>query len=437
MDTLEHIVIVGGGAGGLELATMLGDKLGKKKRAKITLVDGKMTHFWKPLLHEVAAGTLNVHNDEVSYTAHAFRHHFEFEIGYMHSLNREQKTISLAPTVNEHGEEIIPERTIKYDTLVMSVGSTTNDFGTEGVAEHCLFLDSQVQAQKFQRTFLERWIGASEQKTPLREGQLNVAIAGAGATGVELAAELHTAVQGLIEHGFSSDTHPPVSFTIIDAAERVLPALPPTASASIENVLRKLNIEVLTQEMICKATKEGFYTKSGKFIPAEIKVWAAGVKAPDWVANLGGLETARTNQLMVHPTLQTTLDENIFAMGDCAACPREEGGFVPPRAQAAHQQAKTLYDNILHKLDGKPLEPFVYVDKGSLINLSRYSTVGAIVGRFMGKSTQFKVEGYFARKVYVSLYRLHQHKLHGFLWVILMILADNITRRLKPRLKLH
>lgn len=434
----HHIVIVGGGAGGLELATQLGDTLGKRGQAEITLVDGTMTHFWKPLLHEVAAGTINSHIDELSYAAHARAHYFEFRLGYMDALDREQKTISLAPTLGSQGEEVIPRRTFNYDSLVIAVGSQTNDFGTKGVAEHCLFLDSQKQAQHFQRTFLERWMIACTQSEELRPGQLNVAIAGAGATGVELAAELHTAIHEMIAHGFDAGAEHPIEFTIIDAADRVLPVLPEEVSESTQRVLEKLGVKVLTGEMICEATPEGYHTKSGKFVPAEIKVWAAGIKAPEWLANLDGLETNRINQLMVKNTLQTTLDDNIFAIGDCASCPQPNSERpVPPRAQSAHQQATTLLKTLKRRIKGEAPVEFIYSDKGSLVNLSRYSTVGALMGNLFSKSTELKIEGFFARMAYVSLYKMHQYALHGLAWVLLMSLANVLTKGIKPRMKLH
>lgn len=438
MSKKHHIVIVGGGAGGLELATQLGDSVGKKGLADVTLVDGTLTHFWKPLLHEVAAGTINSHIDELSYAAHARAHYFEFRLGYMDGLDRSNKTITLAPTVGRNGEEVIPRRTFSYDTLVIAVGSQTNDFGTPGVAEHCLFLDSQKQAQNFQRTFLEKWMIACTQSEPLRPGQLNVAIAGAGATGVELAAELHTAIHEMINHGFDAGAKHPIEFTIIDAADRVLPVLPEKVSTSTQRVLEKLGVKVLTGEMINQATPEGFHTKSGQFVPAEIKVWAAGIKAPEWLTQLDGLETNRVNQLLVKQTLQTTIDDDVFAIGDCASCPQPGSDRpVPPRAQSAHQQATVLFKTLKRRLKQQPPVEFIYSDKGSLVNLSRYSTVGNLMGNLFSKSTEVKIEGFFARYAYLSLYKMHQHALHGFWWVVLMTLANVLTRGIKPRLKLH
>ncbi|EDY85976.1 NADH dehydrogenase ii [gamma proteobacterium HTCC5015] len=437
MSKKHHIVIVGGGAGGLELATKLGNTVGKKQQADVTLVDGTLTHFWKPLLHEVAAGTINAHIDELSYAAHARAHHFSFRLGYMDRLDRDRKYISLAPTLNSEGNELVPRREFHYDTLILAVGSQTNDFGTEGVGEHCLFLDSQNQAQNFHRAFLEKWMIASTQSEPLRPGQMNIAIAGAGATGVELTAELHTAINEMRQTHSENISDIPVEFTLLDAAPRVLPVLPEKVSQSTQRVLEKLGVRIMTGEMITKATPEGFHTKSGEFVPAEIKVWAAGIKAPEWLSTLG-LSTNRINQLEVRQTLQSVDDDDIFALGDCASCPQPNSERpVPPRAQSAHQQADILYKSLVNRLKGKDAVDFVYSDKGSLVNLSRYSTVGNLMGNLFSKSTEVKIEGLMARFAYMSLYKMHQQALHGFTWVVLMTLANLITKGIKPRLKLH
>lgn len=437
MSKKHKIVIVGGGAGGLELATQLGNHLGKKQQANITLVDGTLTHFWKPLLHEVAAGTINSHIDELSYAAHARAHSFEFRLGFMDNLDRENKTISLAPSYAQDGSVIIPRRKLSYDTLIISVGSKTNDFDTKGVSEHCLFLDSQEQAEHFQHTFIEKWMVACTQEQPLRAGQLNIAIAGAGATGVELTAELYTAVQEMTRGGLDAVHKIPMEFTLLDAADRVLPVLSPRISSNTKHVLEKLGVNVLTGEMITEATQKGFYTKSGKFIPAEIKVWVAGIKAPDWLSTIG-LSHNRINQLLVKDTLQSVDDDNIFAIGDCASCPQKNSEKpAPPRAQVAHQQAEVLYKTLLRRLQGKPPISFIFNDKGSLISLSRYSTLGNLMGNIFNKQAGINIDGLIARWAYLSLYKMHQRSLHGSFWVMLMTLANIITKGIKPRLKLH
>jgi NADH:quinone reductase (non-electrogenic) len=437
---LHHIIVVGGGAGGLELAAKLGNKLGKKKKAQITLVDSSLTHLWKPLLHEVAAGTLNSYEDELGYLALANKNHFTFRVGRMDSLDRKKQEISLAPTLDDQGVEYIPRRVFHYDTLIIAVGSQTNDFGIKGVKEHCMFLDTRNEADVFHQRLLRSAYEAHTSTTGLREGQLKIAIAGAGATGVELSAELHEALNQLVAFGLNEiSTEEDVKISIIEAADRVLPALPPDLSEKTARALEKINVELLTGHRVSEATEKGFITDKGGLIPSEIKVWAAGIKAPDFLKDIDGLETNRINQLVVNTTLQTTRDENIFALGDCAACPMEgTDNTVPPRAQAAHQQADMLVKTVINRMKGKPIPKYTYVDYGSLINLSRYTTVGNMMGNLLGKKAgSVLIEGIIARFVYMSLYKMHQIAIQGFIRVGLTTIANILTQKIKPRMKLH
>lgn len=436
---MHRIIIVGGGAGGLELATALGNKLGKRRLAHIMLVDAKSTHLWKPLLHAVAAGTLDADLDELSYMAHAHLHHFTFRMGRMHALDRARREIHVAGTYNAKDEEIIPPRTFTYDTLIMAVGSETNDFGIPGVKEHCLFLDSQTQAKHFQHYFLERWLAANTHEQPLREGQLNVAIAGGGATGVELAAELHTATNEMLRYGLDripKDRN--IEFTIIDAADRILSGLPKPVSDNIHAALVRIGVKIHVNQRVSEVTDAGFKTASGLFIPAEIKVWAAGIKSPVWLKEIDGLETNRINQLIVHKTLQTTRDENIFAFGDCAACPIDDSGrLAPPRAQTAQQQAKLLVKTIERRLAGKRLPEYRYSDRGSLVSLSSYDAGGSLMGSLLGKSNRLIIQGLLAKIVYISLHQMHLLSLHSIGWVVRMFIVGLLMRRIRPKLKLH
>ena len=429
----HRIVIVGGGAGGLELATRLGNALGKRKKASITLVDANMTHIWKPLLHEVAAGSLNSSEDELNYVAQAKWNHFHFQLGRMCGLNRAEKVIQLEATHDENGVVILPERTLTYDTLVLAIGSNTNDFGTPGAAEHCIFLDTRAQAERFHRQFLSHYMRAHAGQTA---ASVDIAIVGAGATGVELAAELHHAARELADYGLDRIQPEDLRISLIEAGPRVVPALPERISTSVHQTLEKIGVKVMVGSPVAQVSADGLTTKDGQFIPASLKVWAAGIRAPAFLANLDGLETNRINQLVVRQTLQTTEDDDIFAFGDCAACPRGDGSEsnVPPRAQAAHQQASLLAKSLQHRLQGKPLSTYRYTDYGSLISLSRFSAVGNLMGNLMGS---VKLEGWLARMFYVSLYRLHQAALSGPVRTALLMLSDRIGRSTEPRLKLH
>ncbi|MCL4140236.1 UNVERIFIED_CONTAM: hypothetical protein GTU68_043229 [Idotea baltica] len=357
----------------------------------------------------------------------------------MDSLNREQKEISLAPTLDKNDIEYIPRRTFKYDTLIFAVGSQTNDFGIKGVKEHCMFLDTRAEADSFHHELLRKAYTAHAQISPLREGQLKVAIAGAGATGVELSAELHEAFKQLIKFGIDELHQDNIKITIIEAADRVLPALPAELSEKTLKALEKIHIEVLTGHRISEATSEGYITDKGGLIPSEIKVWSAGIKAPDFLADINGLETTGNNRLVVKQTLETTQDSDIFAMGDCAACPIPDTDMtVPPRAQAAHQQASMLVKSMKLRLKNKPLPNYHYVDYGSLINLSSYATVGNMMGNLMGKAAgSFMIEGILARFFYLSLYKMHQLAIMGLIRVGLITVANILTQRTRPRMKFH
>ncbi len=431
--TVEKIVIIGGGAGGLELATQLGHKLGRKKKAEIILVDRNHSHLWKPLLHEVATGSMDEGIDALSYLAHARNHGFQFQLGSLTQINREQKTIELAEIRNEQGEVLVPQRELAWDRLVIALGSTSNDFGTPGVKDHCIFLDNPHQARRFHNEMLNQFLRFSASNGELQ--QVNIAIVGGGATGVELSAELYNAVRQLHSYGYKNLDSSALNVTLVEAGERILPALPPRISAAAHQELTKLGVRVLTQTMVTSADENGLNTKDGEFIAADLMVWAAGIKAPDFMKEIGGLETNRINQLVVKETLQTTHDENIYALGDCASCALPGGGFVPPRAQSAHQMASRVLDNILAQRKGKPLKAYVYKDHGSLVSLSRFTTVGSLMGNLMRGSMM--VEGRIARFVYISLYRMHQIALHGYFKTGLMMLVGSLNRVLRPRLKLH
>lgn len=436
MKKLHRIVIVGGGAGGLELATALGHRLGKHGMAKIVLVDLNLTHIWKPLLHEVAAGTINSFQDELNYFAHAAHNHFEFQLGRLDGLDRSRRSIHLAPLLADDGSLIAEGRELGYDTLVIAVGSTSNDFHTPGAQQNCIFLDSRIEADRFHRRFLQMYLQAHAlpEDAPARP-ELNIAIVGGGATGVELAAELHHASHEFVAYGLDEISPQQVNITLIEAAPRLLSALSEKTSQSALDQLQHLGVRVLTGQKVTEITADGLHTDSGLFVPASLRVWAAGIKAPDFLRDFGGLESNRLNQLVVTPSLQTTRDDNIFAFGDCAACtlPGMERP-LPPRAQTAHQQASFLVRALVARLEKEPLPRFRYRDYGSLISLSSRDTIGSLMGNLLGS---VNVRGWFARLMYLMLYRMHQTALHGVFRTLVLFMKDMLSRTSGPALKLH
>jgi len=437
MAVPHRIVVVGGGAAGLELATRLGDSHGRAGRASVTLVERARTHLWKPLLHAVAAGSLDRAQHELNYLAQAHWHNFTYRLGEMVGLDRAAKEVLLGPMVDEDGREITPASRLGYDTLIIAVGSVTNDFGTPGAAEHAIPLETPDQASRFNRRLVNACLRANSQDEPVRPGQLHVAIIGAGATGTELSAELHRTVRAVVSFGLTRiRPEQDIRIVLVEAAPRILPALPERISIATMDLLTKMGVEVRAGTRVAEVQADGIALADGGFIPAELTVWAAGVKGPDFLHELDGLESNRINQLQVLPTLQTTRDASVFAIGDCASCPRE--GFtapVPPRAQAAHQQASHMLTQIDRILAGKTLEPFTYRDFGSLVSLGRYSTVGSLMGFLVGKS--MFIEGLFARLMYRSLCKMHQTALHGSAPTIWRTLVGLVSTRADPGVKLH
>ena len=431
-----QIVVVGGGAGGLELATRLGAHFGREQ-FDVILVEKNRTHIWKPLLHEVAAGSLDANLDEVGYRSHGHAWGYRFFYGAMEGIDRDSRQVLIAPLRDEDGREIMGRHRIRYDYLVLSVGSVSNDFGTKGVAQHCIFLDSRLQADRFRSKLLDHCLRVSRtlSQDPKADALVRVDIVGGGATGVELAAELYNAASELRHYGLEVFDESRLQVTLIEAGPRILPALPEKLAEAAHKELEALGVRVVTGEQVVEATAEGMVTKSGELIGADLRVWAAGVKGPDFLANLG-LEITRSNQLVVKPSLQTSRDDRIFAIGDCTwFVPEGETRPVPPRAQAAHQMAAVAFANIRALIKGKTLRAFVYHDHGSLVSLSHFSTVGSLMGNLIGG--RMAIEGRLARFVYVSLYRMHLIAIHGWLKGLALILVGHVNHIIRPKLKLH
>jgi len=431
-----QIVVVGGGAGGLELVRRLGARFGRTHH-DIILVERSRTHVWKPLLHEVATGSLDANMDEVGYGGHGSRWGYRFFLGVFEGIDRDSRHIVTAPMVDDEGEEIIARHRIRYDYLVMAVGSVANDFGIPGVREHALFLEDREQADRFRMKLLPACLRASHRGEDKQDdGRVRITIVGGGATGVELAAELCNAAAALRNYGLDSFDERSMAITLIEAGPRILPALPEELSDAAREELGAFGVEVLTGTQVSAFEKNLVRTGDGRSFPTDLGVWAAGVRAPDCLAGLDGLETDRVGRLVVAPSLQTTRDARIFAIGDCCCfVPEGQERPVPPRAQAAHQMAGTVLHNLSALMAGRAPRNFVYRDHGSLVSLSRFSTVGSLMGNLIGG--RMAVEGRLARFAYMSLYRMHLIGIHGWIKGLALIIVGHVNRIVRPRLKLH
>ncbi len=425
----HDVVVIGGGAGGLELASRLGRSLGRKSGPRrVMLVDRSVFHIWKPTLHEVAAGTLDSHQEGLSYTVLARRNHFSFSLGEMRGLDTAARTLKLGAMHDEEGRLLVPERQLSYRWLVLAVGSGSNFFGTPG-AEHAYVLEQAADAERFRRHLQ----AAFTRSAFAADKRLGIAIVGGGATGVELSAELIEAHQETLasldaEQAFRLD------LTIVEAAPRILAGLPERISAQARTALERKQVRVMTSTKVQALQPDRLMTDQGE-IAADMIVWAAGIKASE--ANAGfGLETTRSNQFVVNERLETSAP-GVYALGDCAACPWVEGKLVPARAQAAHQQASFLFGvlkNLLHEREpggGR----YVYKDFGSLVSLGENKGVGNLMGGLAGRN--FFVEGLIAKWMYMSLHLMHHRAILGTGGTFVLALARLLQRRVSGRLKLH
>jgi len=432
----SEIVIVGGGAGGLELACKLGRKLGP---SKVMLVDTRLYHIWKPSLHEVAAGTLDIHQEGLSYQMLAHDNGFTFVYGPMTALDAGARRITVGAVKASDGEDVLHERRIEYGSLVMAVGSTSNYFGVPGAREHTISLNATEDAERF-RLRLLRLMAVAEQvreERPDAAAALDVVIIGGGATGVELAAELREASGVYATYGFSRlQVKRDVRITLLEGAPRILAPLPERVSAAALKLLGERGINVVTDCRVTQIDPDKVLDNAGNVYPANLVVWAAGIRAPEFLATLR-LPTNKGGQIEVDANLRVKGVPGVYALGDCAACIDESGKPVPPRAQAAHQQADYLRKQFLRLAAGKPFDekPYRYRDYGSLVSLGKTTSVGNLMGSLRGAS--WFVEGMVARFMYTSLHLMHHQAVLGSMRTGVLAIARFLIRRTTPLVKLH
>jgi NADH dehydrogenase len=265
---------------------------------------------------------------------------------------------------------------------------------------------------------------------------VNIVIIGGGATGVELAAELrrmeHTLKQFRL---LSRIPRASMRISLLERGDRLLPALPERVSQTTRETLEEMGVSVRVSTAVTNVRPEWVEVENGASIPADITVWAAGIKAPGVLASLDGIRVNHINQVKVTNSLQSESDANIFALGDCASCSWTGEMRVPPRAQAAHQQAMFLHKALCARIDGRPIGAFTYKDHGSLVSLGSPTAVGSIAG--VTSTGKFFVKGFLAKLMYAALYQKHLFAVSGLRRTAFAIAAQGLSRLLTPRVKLH
>lgn len=438
-----RIVVVGGGAGGLELAIRLARHTRPGDRARVTLVDRRPTHIWKPRLHEIAAGLLVPAEEEASYAAQALRHGFTFLLGEVDRLDPNQRELSIAsmpyPADDRVGRaldgELLPARTLAYDIAVLALGSTVNDFGTPGVRDHCYTLDSPGDAERLHRAVLAR---AARVKAGVQP-ELRVAIVGAGTTGVELAAELRNAAGRLVQYRSLLEPEQ-LAITLIEMAERPLPGSPPQLSRYARDMLAEHRVEMRFGAKVVRVDAGAVQLEGGSAVAADLIVWASGVKAQHLSHPVSGLQLGKSGRIAVDHTLRAlredgTAFENLYCIGDCAAAPLPDGGVVGATAQAAHQQAGLLARSLARQLRGRAALPFKYQYKGTLVSLGENAAVGDVPTPIHDDG--LRISGAGAKLAYAGLYEAHLAEIFGVWPAAALALSGALRRSAQPAIKLY
>ena len=356
----KRIVIVGGGFGGLHLVRYLERRL-KRGEAEVTLVDRLNYSLFTPLLYQVATGELPPHAIAYPLRVPLGRAGFRFLRTEVEGIDVEKKTVRT------------PDGGIGYDHIVIAPGSVTNDFGIPGVKEHALVVKWMEDGRAVRHRILSTFEEAALLPDPdRRRDLLSFAIVGAGPVGVELA----TSMRDLMDHTLR-DIYPSVdvrhepSITLIDGADRVVPAMDPRLSAIAHRRLERLGVRVMLKTLVSEVGERSLRTKDGRTLTVNTVLWAGGVKTNPLVAATD-LPHAKDGRLTVDASFRVGGRDDVLALGD-AAYYEQDGRPLPMLAQVAVLEAPAAAANLAHLVRGEPPQPFVYKRKGDLVALGRTS----------------------------------------------------------------
>ena len=357
-----RVVILGGGFGGLATAKALGDN------ADITVVDRHNYQTFLPLLYQVSTAGLAA--DHVAYPIRGALRSIngKFRMGSPISVDHKNKTVKL------DSSEVLP-----FDHLVIAVGSVTADFGTPGVNEFALGMKSVHEALTIRAEVMRRFEDLCRFED---DTKLSIVVVGGGPTGVEMAGALAELVRGpLMNDQKHAALH--IEVSLIEAGPRLLPSFSPKLSEKTKSALEKLGVKVLVNHAVESVMRDEIALKSGEKIPAEVTIWAAGVKGEPVISKLS--LPLDGNRLSVYPTLAVTNYPNIWGVGDICGSKASDGRFLPMVAPVAMQQGKFVAAQILRREKGEELKDFKYRDKGSMATIGRHKAVVEVKSiRFSG-----------------------------------------------------
>lgn len=388
-SSYPRVVIIGGGFGGIALAKKL-----SQKEAQVVLLDKHNYHNFQPLLYQVSTGGLEP--DSIAYPIRKVLQgypNFFFRLAQVQEVKTDTKRIK-----TNIGE-------IFYDYLVVATGSETNFFGNKGIESKGMAMKTIPQSLNLRSLILENFEQALlTDDLHERDALMNFVIVGGGPTGVELAGALAEIKKGILPKDYPDLDTRRAQINLVQGSDRLLPAMSEVASRKAEKFLEELGVNVWKNIRVTDYDGKKVSTNTKTIFEAETLVWAAGVKA----VALKGLDAeallCRGNRLRVNEFHQIVGLENVFAIGDVAQMETEEFPHGHPMmAQPAIQQGRNLGDNLVRLIEGKPMKPFVYKDKGSMATVGRNKAVVDL--------PKFKFQGVFAWFVWMFV---HLYFLIGF-----------------------
>ena len=357
-STRPRVVILGAGFGGLGAAKALA------KKADVTVVDRHNFQTFLPLLYQVSTAGL-----AADHVVHPVRGALrdtgiKFRMGSPISVDHKNKSVKLDSS-----------EVLEFDHLIVALGSSTADFGVPGVVEHGLGMKSVHEALMIRAEGMRRFEDLARFEDDTR---LSIAVVGGGPTGVEMAGALAELKRGPLKNDLAHAAEH-IDIYLIEAGPRILPMFSEKLSARAESDLHKLGVFVKTNTAVREIQSRKIILKEGEPIPAEVTVWAAGVKGEP-TAGLLNLPIAGS-RIDTDENLEVNHYPNIWAIGDINGSRDKDGRFYPMVAPVAMQQGKWVAKQILRKAAGQPLQPFKYRDKGSMATIGRHKAV-VQVGKF-------------------------------------------------------
>ncbi len=365
----QRIVILGAGFGGLFTARELGRRIRGGTGPDILLLDSRNFHLFSPLLHEVTSGSVEPRHVAWPVRALSGIGRFAFERRTVRSIELERKTVLTDP-----GE-------VPYDFLVIALGSTTDYYGVRGAEQKAFPFKTLQDAVRLRNHVLEMFERAVIERDPERRRRLlSFVLVGAGCTGVELATELHDlARKTLVRHYRGFDPRE-VRFVLAEATGRIIPCVSQRLADLGLDKLRRKGIEIRLHSPVVGVTDGTVELEDGDRIQTETVIWTAGVRANPVVEALP-VERDKLGRAVVNEYLELPPFPGVFVIGDGAHCfdPRLQAA-LPPTAQVAVQQARSVARNIARDFRGAKKIPFVYRHRGDLVSLGAGDGVGEIVG---------------------------------------------------------